>query len=99
MQDNFSVINKTKGKLPSLPLVIIKNDILGAKYSLSVAFVGEKISKELNKKYRNKNKPTNILSFPLSKTNGEIVICPKVVKREAKNFDRTFPKFLGLLVI
>jgi probable rRNA maturation factor len=99
MQDTFSIINKTKGKLPRLPLLIIKNDILGAKYSLSMAFVGEKISKELNKKYRGKNKPTNILSFCLSKKDGEIVICPKVVKREAKNFDRTFPEFLGFLVI
>ncbi|MBI3888620.1 rRNA maturation RNase YbeY [Candidatus Nomurabacteria bacterium] len=77
----------------------IKNDILGKKYSLSIAYVNQKTSKELNKKYRGKNKPTNILSFPLLKNKGEIVLCPDIIKKEAKNFGRTFPKFLGFLVI
>jgi probable rRNA maturation factor len=78
---------------------IIRNDILGKKYSLSIACVNEKTSKRINKKYRNKNKPTNILSFPLRKNMGEIILCPAVIKREAKNFDKTFSEFLGFLVI
>jgi len=82
-----------------LPFAIIKNDILGKDYSLSLAFVGEKKSHELNNLYRKINKSTNILSFPLSRTLGEIIICPSVVKREAKNFNKTFPEFLGFLVI
>ena len=99
MQDNFCVINKTKGKLPSLSFSKLKNDILGKEYSLSIAYVSLKKSKELNKTYRNKNKPTNILSFPLRKKEGEIILCPSLIKREAKNFDRTFEQFLGFLVI
>ena len=99
MQENFSLINKTKGKLPSLPFVELKNDILGKNYSLSFAYVDEKTSRKINKTYRNKDKSTNVLSFPLSKNEGEIIICPAVVKREAKNFDRTFELFLGFLVI
>ena len=78
---------------------IIKEDILGKKYSLSIACVDEKTSQKLNKKYRQKNKPTNILSFPLKKDMGEIILCPDVIKREAKNFNKTFPKFMGFLVI
>jgi probable rRNA maturation factor len=78
---------------------IMKNDILGKKYSLSIAYVDEKTSKKINKKYRNKNKPTNILSFPLQKNMGEIVLCPKIIKKEAKNFNKTFSQFLGFLVI
>ena len=77
----------------------MKNDILGKKYSLSIAYVDQKTSKELNKKYRSKNKPTNILSFPLRKDMGEIVLCLDVIKKEAKNFGRTFDQFLGFLVI
>ena len=99
MENNFSIVNKTKSKLPRLPLLLIKEDILGKDYSLSLAFVNEKESQALNKKWRKKDKPTNILSFPLSKKVGEILICPSVTKREAKNFERTFPKFLGFLVI
>ena len=77
----------------------IQKDILGKKYSLSLALVDEKKSKELNKKYRSKNKPTNILSFSLRKDMGEIILCPDVIKREAKNFGKTFQEFLGFLVI
>ncbi len=99
IEENFSIINKTKGKLPSLPFVKIKNDILGKKYILSVAYVDENTSKRLNNLYRGKNKSTNVLSFRLHKNEGELVLCPAVVKREAKDFDKTFPEFLGFLVI
>ena len=101
MQGEFSLINKTRGKLPSLPFLKIKNEILGKKYSLSIALVDEKTSKKLNKKYRNKNKPTNILSFPLSKSMGEIILCPTVIKKEVKikKFDKTYRELLGFLVI
>ena len=99
MEDEFSVINKTKIKLPDLPILDIKNDILGKKYSFSLAYITEKKMKEINKTYREKNNPTNILSFPLSKTSGEILICPNVVKSETKKFDRNFRELLGFLVI
>lgn len=35
------------------------------KISVSVNLVGEAKIKELNRKYRNKNKPTDVLSFPI----------------------------------
>lgn len=105
MQENFSIVNKTKDKLPGLSFVKkitnIKKDILGKKYSLSIALVNEKTSKEVNKKYRGKNKPTNILSFLLSKNTGEIILCPAVIKKEVKikKFNKTYPELLGFLVI
>jgi len=77
----------------------LKNEILGKKYDLSIVFVNEKKSKEINKKYRNKNKATNILSFPLRKNMGEIILCPVVIKKEAKNFNKNFSEFLDFLVI
>jgi probable rRNA maturation factor len=99
MQDNFSVLNETKGKIPSLPFSSIKDNILGKKYSLSLAFLAEKKMLEINRKYRKKNKSTNILSFPLSKTEGEILICPATAKSELKKFGRTYPELLQFLVI
>lgn len=49
---------------------------------LSIAFVSLGEIKKLNKKYRKKDKPTDVLSFNLNEKNylGEIVICPKMVK-------------------
>src|SRR3989344_7207730 len=77
----------------------MKNDILGKNYSLSIAYVTPAKSRELNKKYRKKDKAANVLAFPLRKDMGELILCPGVIKKEAKNFGRTFEQFLGFLVI
>ncbi len=97
--NSFSVYNTSKGKLPRLPFKLAKNHVLGEKYSLSLAFVGEKESEKLNKKYRGKKKPANVLSFPLSRSVGEIVICPKEAARGAPDFGLNKGTFLFLLFI
>ena len=55
--------------------------------------------KEINKRYRNIDKPTNVLSFSLRKNEGELVFVQKRNKKRTKKFDRTFPELLGFLVI
>ena len=77
----------------------LKNDILGKKYSLSIAYVTEKKSREINKKYRKKDKATNVLSFSLHENEGELVLCKMVIKREAKSSGKVFEEWLGFLVI
>ena len=72
---------------------------MGKEYSLSVAFVSEKKSREINKKYRNIDKPTNVLSFALHKDAGEIILCKSVIKKQLKKFGRTLPQLVGFLVI
>lgn len=98
-EDKIQIKNTTKGKLPSLPFEDIKNEVLGKKYDLSLVFVGDKLSKKINKEYRGKDKPTNILSFPLSKSEGEIFINLTLSKKQAKNFERASDKFIGFLLI
>jgi probable rRNA maturation factor len=99
MPGSFSLTNKTSAGLPRLPFNLLKADILGKDYSLSLAFVSENQSRTFNKKYRNKDKPTNVLSFALHKNEGEIILCPSVIMKEAKSFEKTFRQFLGFLVI
>lgn len=77
----------------------IKKDILGKKYSLSIAYVSEKKSREINKKYRKIDKPTNVLSFALYKNVGEIILCKSVIRKELKKSGKTFNQLLGFLVI
>lgn len=50
--------------------------------NLSIAFVAPGEMRKLNKKYRQKNKATDVLSFNLDEKNylGEVVICPEIVK-------------------
>ena len=99
MKDDFSITNLTKGKLPGLPFAMMKTKILGSKYNLSLVFVDEKKSQELNKTYREKDNPTNVLSFPYSKKNGEIFICIRVAKKQASDYGKTWQEFVGFLVI
>ncbi len=77
----------------------LKNDILGKNYSLSVAYVTEKKSRELNKKYRKKDKATNVLSFALKKNMGELVLCKRVIKSEAKKMHKTALAWTRFLLI
>jgi probable rRNA maturation factor len=56
-----------------------------------IRIVGEEESRQLNQRYRGKDKPTNILSFPFAAPTGvssahlgDLVICAPVVQREAR---------------
>lgn len=99
MKDNFQITNKSKSTLPRVPFDLLKEEILGKKYNLSLVFIGNKKSKELNNKYRQKNKPTNVLSFSIDKNSGEIFITLSVAKKEAPKFNKKFNNFVGYLFI
>ena len=96
---NLSVYRTTKGKLPSLPFVQIKNTILSKKYDLSVTFIGRKKMKEIHKKYTEKDYATNILSFPLSDMSGEILMSLETIRRDAKKYNKTYKEFTQFLLI
>lgn len=75
----------SKHTLQRIPTIFkkIQAEILGPKYDLSVVLLG---TKEMRKamKYRYKTisgkNTSNVLSFELSKTSGEILICPEAAK-------------------
>ena len=69
-----------------------------AKGELSIALVGQGRIRELNKKYRGKNRVTDVLAFP-SNGLGEIVICLREVKKNAKKFGSSFKKELSTCLI
>lgn len=98
-RDNFEIKQESKGKLPRLPFVKMKNRVLGARYELSLVFASSSLSRKLNRTYRKKDKPTDVLSFPISKNSGEIFIDMKVAAREAKLFRKSPKNFIGILFI
>ena len=97
--ENCTVQNTTKSTLPRVPFVAMKEAVLGADYELSVMFVDVAHMTALNLQYRKLNKPTDILSFPISDTEGEIFINLEETKKEAKKFDREYENFLAFLFI
>lgn len=64
---------------------------------LSVAFISPVEIKKANKKYRNKNKPTDVLSF--GENLNEVLICPEVAKENAKKFGNTFLQEMTKILI
>jgi len=65
---------------------------------LTIRLVGKKEIQTLNKTYRHKNKPTNVLSFKAELPEeiqlkvpllGDLVICSEIVNEEAKKQDKT----------
>jgi probable rRNA maturation factor len=52
---------------------------------LSIVLVGQGRIRDLNKKYRKKNKVTDVLSF-IYDNSGEIVICLSEIKKNIKKF-------------
>ncbi len=79
--------------------VSIKERILGKNYELSLVFCDSAESKKINKKYRNKNKPTNVLSFPLDENSGEIFLDLEKTKFEFEDFEMNYKNFIAYLYI
>jgi rRNA maturation RNase YbeY len=77
----------------------IKDKILGKDYDLSWAFISPEEIQKMNLTYRKMDKPTDILSFPLSETEGEIYLCEEEARKEAVNFDRDYDNFIDFLFI
>jgi probable rRNA maturation factor len=95
---NITILRKS-GTLPDVPFLPIKEKILGKNYALTIIFCSPEESRLRNKIYRDKDYPTNILSFPLEKNEGEIYISLATARRDAKKFEMSYLKFLHLLVI
>lgn len=96
-EKNLTVIRK-KGTLPEVPYLEMKEKILGKKYSLSLIFCTPLESRTRNLTYRDKDYPTNILSFPLDTDEGEIYISLSTARKDAKNFNMSYAEFLHLLI-
>lgn len=79
------------------------------KGDVSIVLVGPGRIKELNKKYRKKKKVTDVLTFgqsqkfptvPENKLElGQVVICLREVKKNAKRFNSTFRKELAQVLV
>jgi rRNA maturation RNase YbeY len=92
--EKFTITNTTKRRPPRLPFLEVKKEILGKHFELGVVFIGDMRSKTLNKKFRGKDKVANILTFPLSKKDGEIYINLNEVYKDSKKFLESYENFL-----
>lgn len=101
-ENEITVTNLTTGRVGKKWLKNIARNVLKGEgrgdSELSIVLVGQKRMRELNRRYRKKNKSTDVLSFPESRLSpfsvsskngvylGEIVISLWDVKKNAKRF-------------
>jgi probable rRNA maturation factor len=52
--------------------------------NVTVRIVGAREGRALNRKYRGRDRATNVLSFPYGGGRGDVVLCHPVVAREAR---------------
>lgn len=95
--NNFTFKKFNQNKIKKKVQKIIKKIKLPFS-DLSIAIVTESEIKKLNKKYRHKNKITDVLSFNYEDS-GEIVICLKQAEKQAKKAGYFAAKELTILLI
>ncbi|MBV9349385.1 MAG: rRNA maturation RNase YbeY [Patescibacteria group bacterium] len=100
---NFTLVPPAEKKwhdlLYGIPFPRIKEKVLGKKYELSVSFVPSGTIRVLNRKYRQKDAATDILSFGLSKNFGELYICMPEAEKKSRLFGMSLTGYLGYLFI
>jgi len=75
-------------------------------FDISVVFVGEAESRKINRKYRQKKKSTDVLSFNLDPgynkggkgLAGELVLCPDVIAKNARESKVKFERELAFVL-
>lgn len=100
---NLTADKKCSSKFFEKILVICVKELKlsNKRIEISVNLVGEAKIKELNKKYRNKNKVTDVLSFPMNERSdlGDIFICLSFAKKEAKSENVSIERKLAQLTV
>ena len=95
--NNLTAVSIDESFLKAVAQKVLKGEKQEDK-DLSIALVGQEKIKELNKRYRGENRATDVLAFPGNGL-GEIVICLKEVKKNAKRFNSVFEKELARVLI
>ncbi|MCK4539694.1 rRNA maturation RNase YbeY [Candidatus Parcubacteria bacterium] len=100
----IEINNKTKAKIDIKLIKKITEDFFSyykiKNKELSIAFIGDAVMSRLNKQYRGKDKPTDILSFRGEGDElGEIIIDYAQIKRQAKKYSKSVKEELIFILV
>lgn len=77
-------IKRTVKDTVRVPFMQMAAAALPTGYQLSLVICGDRLAQRMNTEYRKKTYRPNVLSFPISKTEGEIFLNIRKAAREAK---------------
>ncbi|MFH1826092.1 MAG: rRNA maturation RNase YbeY [bacterium] len=71
------------------------------KGKINLVLINDREIKKLNATYRNKNKPTDVLAFPMNEEGiiGDIAISTETARRNAAKYRVTYPAEMKRLVV
>ena len=72
--------------------------LAGVRGEVAVLVAGRRRIQELNRRFRRKNKPTDVLSFP-SEDGGDIAICAEIARDNARRYGHSAAEELKVLVL
>ena len=94
------IFNETSVRVPRVAMTTIYTDLLKKTCSLNVVCIGDTFSQKLNKAYRRKDAPTNVLTFPPNDDGvAELYINTAVAQKTAKKHRISVKKQLLFLYI
>jgi len=111
---NLTTVRVGEGFIKKIGEVVFKQEKVKEGADVSLAFIGPGRMRKLNSTYRKKNRVTDVLSFPenkvafenfkigpLKKTRGlgEIVICLREVKKNARRLKVSFQEELARVFV
>lgn len=77
-------MNRTRPLIKKILCAFPKRIRNASLWEITVVVISEAKSKRLNRIYRKKNEPANVLSFRYGPKYGEILISPDVIRKEAR---------------
>lgn len=98
-RSHFKIVREAGAAPGRAPFRAIKEAALGKSYRLTLIFTSPARIRKWNRIYRGKNRATDILSFPVSKSEGEIYMCLSEARKEAKKFRHAPGNFILFLFI
>jgi probable rRNA maturation factor len=100
----INLINQSEVRMPRQwmeKVFLFLEKELKLKADLTVVFLDPKPAQELNWTYRKKKYPTDVLSFESGNSEelGELILCPQVLQRQAKEHELSFNAELAYMLI
>ena len=105
-QNQIDIDDKTEELLKKVAVVCLDIEDYGLDWEISVSFVTNDEIRELNREYRGKAEPTDVLSFPFEdefrigeKMLGDIVISTEKVLQQAKDLGHSLQREISYLAV
>lgn len=113
-QDSICIPEEINGIIEEIVELILKKELSKSNYEVSISYVDDERIRELNAIYRGKDRPTDVLSFPLLEADnleldssidegeillGDIVISLETANRQAEEYGHTLKREICYLVI